>query len=471
MPVRLVCVLLLSAVGGAFAHDDEHGDEPKAVDPKVLAAPTAVPDRIILTFQDDPATSMAVTWRTDAATTRAFGQIAEAEPGPLFVNRMRQVKADTTETLAGDLGEANYHSLSFTGLKPKTKYVYRVGDGTNWSEFAQFATASDEAEPFTFVYFGDAQNDVKSHWSRVIREAVRDAPRMAFMLHAGDLINRSDADAEWGEWHYAGGWTNTTIPSVMTPGNHEYNRRKGHQLSDHWRPGFALPQNGPEGLEETVYWFDHQGVRFVSLNSNERMEEQVPWLEKVLRDNPNSWTVATFHHPIYSAAKDRDNPELRVLWQPVFDQHGVDLALQGHDHTYMRSGLISENTENGVNTRDRSGTVYVVSVSGPKMYALSQEFKTGNIQRTAEDTQLYQIITVDGDTLTYDARSADGRPYDGFTLVKRDGQPNEMTERIPETSVPVPQRRRPATREMDEQPSPAAVKRESAEPQQPVLKP
>ncbi len=43
-------------------------------------------------------------------------------------------------------------------------------------------------------------------WSRVIREAYSDAPKAKFMIHAGDLINNAEKDAEWGEWFGAGGW-------------------------------------------------------------------------------------------------------------------------------------------------------------------------------------------------------------------------------------------------------------------------
>ncbi|MFM8215573.1 MAG: fibronectin type III domain-containing protein, partial [Pirellula sp.] len=47
-------------------------------------------------------------------------------------------------------------------LQPATKYAYRVGDGVNWSEWFQFRTASTQPEPFSFVYFGDAQNDLRT---------------------------------------------------------------------------------------------------------------------------------------------------------------------------------------------------------------------------------------------------------------------------------------------------------------------
>jgi len=397
----------------------------------VTYKPTGVPDRIILTFAGNPARTQAVTWRTDTSVAPGQGvaQIAPASAYPKFGEKAVSVAATSTP-LQTNLSVAHYHSAEFTGLTPNTLYAYRVGDGTNWSEWVHFKTASDKPEPFSFIYFGDAQNDIKSLWSRAIRAAYSDAPKARFLVHAGDLINRGDSDGEWGEWHGAGGWVNAMVPSIPSPGNHEYGsldpkRPKG--LSPQWRPQFALPANGPAGLEETCYFVDYQGVRIVSLNTEEKQQEQVEWLDKVLSQNPNRWTVLTFHKPMYSAAKSRDNKELRGMWLPVIEKHKVDLVLQGHDHTYARS----KNLRSGVNVRDgESGTVYVVSVSGPKMYDLNREQW---MQRAAEDTQLYQIITVDGDAVRYEARTVTGEIYDAFELRKQRGGVNRLIERGPKT--------------------------------------
>ena len=78
-----------------------------------------------------------------------------------------------------------------------------------------------------------------------------------------------------------------------------------------------------------------------------------------------------------------------------------------------------------------TGTIYVVSVSGPKMYNLSPEpFMT----RVAEDTQLYQIIHIDGNSLRYESRTAIGDLYDGFVLNKVPGKVNTMLEIAPEVA-------------------------------------
>ena len=173
------------------------------------------------------------------------------------------------------------------------------------------------------------------------------------------------------------------------------------------------------------------------------LDEQAAWLNKVLADNKSQWVVCTFHHPVYSTGKDRDNAELRNKWKPIFDAYRVDLVLTGHDHTYGRTGLNTPvigyevNTATGANVADSgTGTVYVVSVSGPKMYPLKP---SELMRRVAEDTQLYQVITVDSDTLRFEARTAMGTLYDAFQLKKRPGQINELIEFDPELET----RRRP----------------------------
>jgi len=437
-----ICSLCLAAASAAAAHDG-HDHPPRAAQPVEVHRPGLLPDRIILTWAADPATTQAVTWRTSTEVQKAKAEIAIALGSPDFFKGAQSVAA-TTQRLESDLGAAHYHAVQFTGLKPATKYAYRVGDGVNWSEWFHFTTAATAPEPFSFLYFGDAQNDIRSLWSRVIREAYRDAPQARFMIHAGDLVNRAEADAEWGEWFGAGQWLNAMVPSLPVPGNHEQARTDDgnddqRRLSRHWRPQFTLPENGPAGLEETCYTLVYQSVRLIALDSNRQIERQAAWLDEVLSKNTAPWIVCTFHHPVFSTAKDRDNPHIRRAWKPIFDKHRVDLVLQGHDHTYGRTGLDTpadsaptvRNVPTGLNRHDlTAGTVYVVSVSGPKMYRLqSQPF----LRRTAENLQLYQIIHIDGDRLRYEARTAAGAIHDAFTLQKRRGQRNELVEEFPGT--------------------------------------
>jgi 3',5'-cyclic AMP phosphodiesterase CpdA len=389
--------------------------------------PIPVPDRIILNWEGDTATTQAVTWRTDTSVVTPQAQIAVAEDGPAFKSKAKTVLAESSSEVKGNQEYiSKFHTVNFESLQPNTKYLYRVGDGVNWSEWFEFETASDKNDPFSFIYVGDAQNDIKEHWSRVIRNAYSDLPDADFIIHAGDLSNQGDADEQWGEWFGAGSWINGMVPSIPTPGNHEYSKivkgaPKG--LSQYWGPQFALPENGPEGLTDSVYYTDYQGMRIVSLDTNLRgadLDKQVAWLDGVLANNPNKWTVLTFHHPIFSTAPERDNPEVRDKVLPLVQKYSVDLVLQGHDHNYAR-GFVTNQASGKKVVDNQSETVFVVSVSGPKMYDLTNENWEENgaeIKKSVTNTQLYQLVTVDGNKLSFEARTATGELFDGFEINK-----------------------------------------------------
>ena len=402
--------------------------------------PTTLPDRVALTFEGDPASEQSVTWRTDTTVAQAQAQIALAGEGPGFKSGASTVQAYRNLPVRANLGyDAVFHTVRFTDLEPDTKYLYRVGDGTNWTEWYEFMTASDKAEPFSFVYYGDAQNDIQEHWSRVTRQAFKDAPETRLFVHAGDLVNTPNFDQEWGEWFTGAGWIGGMVPSFATPGNHEYS---GSTLSPYWRTQFAFPNNGPQGtgpiydaLKGTAFYTDYQGVRFISLNSNtaavssslrqQFVDVQRDWLEDVLENNPSKWTVATFHHPIFSNEPARNNPVQRASWMPVLERYGVDLVLQGHDHSYGRGNLAT-----GQSVQSPTGTIYVVSVSGPKMYGADDSNWVENgaaVKKILTDTQLYQVVSVQGNKLRYQAKTATGRLHDAFTI-KKDGATKSITE-------------------------------------------
>jgi 3',5'-cyclic AMP phosphodiesterase CpdA len=168
------------------------------------------------------------------------------------------------------------------------------------------------------------------------------------------------------------------------------------------------------GLAETSYYVDYQGVRFVMLNSNERLHEQADWMEKLLASNSNKWTIVTFHHSIYSMAKERDNKEVRDAFLPIFDKYHVDLVLQGHDHAYARSYKLNNGAIVGEN---QPGTVYVISVSGPKAHAITTKYEK-LMAKTGNKVSLLQVLSVDGNKLSFISYTPTGEVYDSFELRK-----------------------------------------------------
>ncbi|RZK61400.1 MAG: hypothetical protein EOO85_33490 [Pedobacter sp.] len=143
------------------------------------------------------------------------------------------------------------------------------------------------------------------------------------------------------------------------------------------------------------------------------MEEQALWLGNVLKNNKQRWIVVTFHHPVLAASKDRVNEGVYKNWKPILDKYRVDLVLQGHDHAYARGTNLNVGEQS---KNEKPGTVYVISVSGPKKYELSlQDW----MESSANDTQLYQVIDVEDNQITYKAYTPDNKVYDAFRIMKQ----------------------------------------------------
>lgn len=378
-----------------------------------------MPDRIVATPGQDASRGFAVNWRTNDQVKAPLLEITVATDSP-DVGQARRVVA-RTRAWESNNGLAHAHSAQVDGLDPDTLYMFRVQGQGSWSAWRQLRTAARGDKPLSFLYFGDTQNKNLSHVSRVTREAMRHAGGATLAIFAGDLVSEAIDDNEWGEWFEAVG----DLPQVMMmapiAGNHEYWKefedtpQERRVLGAHWPASFALPDNGAQGqhVRQTTYWFDAQGVRFVVLDGTSALdlgsaEEQARWLDSVLTNNRRRWSVVLVHQPVYSPRGRSASAKLHAALVPVIEKHRVDLVLQGHDHTYgRRSG-------------DRAGQTlpqYIVSVTGPKQYRLSDVAKR-TMSPTAEDTQLFQTIRVDGQRLRYQARTATGRLYDDFEIVR-----------------------------------------------------
>ncbi|MFZ5517206.1 MAG: fibronectin type III domain-containing protein [Candidatus Zhuqueibacterota bacterium] len=395
----VLCLLLIALVANNYAQELQ------------------APDRIVLNLTDSPATRLAVTWRTVDEAKHSQAQIVQATAQSNLAEKARSVDAISL-AIAVDEHQTYYqHSAVFSDLTPNTLYAYRVGNSNSWSEWNQFRTARNEFQPFKFTFLGDPQNELKSLCSRIFRAAYMQAPDAGFWLLAGDIVDSGNDDQQWGEFFYAAGWIPRTMPFILLPGNHEYFPESianlvMRRLSRLWRPQFTLPENGPAWLEESAYFLDYQGVRFVMLNGNEKLEEQAHWLDSLLTENPNRWTIVSIHQTFYSTGKERDHVKMRQLFIPVFDRHHVDLVLQGHDHSYGRTFKLRD----GVRVPDSEpGTVYVVSVSGPKVYSLNPKFES-LMAKLGNNVQLFQVISVEWDRLQFQSFTATGEIYDEFEL-------------------------------------------------------
>jgi len=79
----------------------------------------------------------------------------------------------------------------------------------------------------------------------------------------------------------------------------------------------------------------------------------------------------------------------------------------------------------GQSRKKPDGPIYVVSVSGPKMYDIGLQ---NWMDRAASNTQLYQAITVDQNKLSFKAFTVNGDLYDAFDLNKDKNGVNTLVE-------------------------------------------
>ena len=437
--IRLFSLFLLTFLFSCnhnhHSHSHSHSHSHKQDGLHHWEIPSKDPDRIILTFNGNPSTKRAVTWRTDSSVKKAEAQIAIAGLNSDFVNEAITYTANTEEF---DLGLyksnksllVNYHSVVFENLNPNTLYAYRVGYAENWSEWIQFKTANDTYSPTEFVYFGDAQNDILNHWSRVIRMAYKTAPDASFVIHAGDLVDSAHKDNEWAQWFKAGGFIHSQWTAIPVVGNHEFQRFDGYEgtlprrLSIQWRPQFTLPieDSLDNSLHETVYSVEYQDILILVLNSTGQLEEQTEYIREKLTKTDAKWKIVTNHHSVFSPAEGRDFEYARKVWKPMFEKYGVDLVLNGHDHTYAR-GHTPVKSQN-VNESGIFKTLYVTSVSGPKQYKLDKDqIKNYEIDgyksdKMGEETQFFQVINVENNKLIYSAYTTLGELYDRAIITK-----------------------------------------------------
>ncbi len=391
----------------------------------VLAVVSAIagappPDQVLLTWAGDPSTSLSVQWRTSRTVTAgAAAYLPRASYHAGSSAQWRFVRA-TCEPLGG-AGSANaawpnWHTARLGGLQPGTDYVYAVGDGSGdgWTPARPFRTAPSAPERSCFIYMGDAQEGL-THWGALQKAALRARPDAAFFLMAGDLVDLGNDLDNWTTFLRQATEVYSQRPVMPCIGNHEC-LTKGPQT---YLRLFDLPRNGPAGIEpERAYSFTYGNALFVILDSNLPPQPQAAWLEQQLATSAATWKFVMFHHPAYSSDPTQDHAALRTAWVPLFDRYHVDLVLQGHEHAYMRTYPLRAGRRVA---RAADGTIYLISVSGSKMYPQTQRpyMEVGFTNTATYSTiDLAPATAGDGGWLAYKAYDSWGAVRDQFTIQK-----------------------------------------------------
>lgn len=292
---------------------------------------------------NDPSTSIAMLWRTDPTTLASALELTDPD-GNTVVHEGASWRYG-----AQTPGEYRIHEVRLcSGLAPGTTYRYRVGGDGHWSPEYTFTTPLPPGtfDTYRIAVLGDSRGAYED-FGEILSRA--DAHEPDFFVFSGDLIDAGPWQSQWDAWFEATGDLLARKVLVPVHGNHE-------SLAVHYFAQFALPNN-----EE---WFSirYGDLQFVGLNDTtrglEQLDDQAVWQEEVFSSWDAGWRMAAHHKAAYSTCTThRSTLPVRDAWAPVWDAHGVDLVVAGHNHTYERSAPIRGDAVAAAG----EGTLYVVS--------------------------------------------------------------------------------------------------------------
>lgn len=266
--------------------------------------------------------------------------------------------------------------------------------------------AAREAGEFAFVAIGDWGREGQRSQRQVAQAMGSAAEGIAsrFVLSAGDNFYpagvKSVADPHWRrsfEDVY-------TAPALQTPwyvalGNHDYRGAPQAQidysaLSHRWRmPGRYFKIGGAELGTDLLDIFVMDTSPIVDGDNYDELLQQmarghverqdatgqIAWLERELKASRAPWKIVMGHHPVYSGGHG-DSAELVAQVAPLLEAHGVQVYLNGHDHSlqHIRRGRVDYVcTGSGAEARDAlkavEGTRYGLSRPGFAAFRLDAE--------------------------------------------------------------------------------------------------
>ncbi len=355
--------------------------------------PYQMPYNIVANINGDPTTRMAFCWFTNERMTEGVVQLMPISSDQLptndsFVATMT-IAATPTVTLPLNYATSSSGILKATkmkstqeytyishkavaeGLTPNTTYAYRVGVDGYWSEIGVFTTASDQKEPFTFIYMTDSHimNQEYVDAARLCANAVAEyAPEAKFCVFPGDFVETgTNRNSEW-EWER---WFDEALrpvikqmPIVPTDGNHDDSENLNYTY--HFNTDNQFKENAavkPQ-FDGTTYSFVYGDVLFMvyslqdywkgayslsNCTSTYLTNDVGDWFREQVEKHPEAkWRVALVHKNIFSGSghqEDEETPLFRATMLPIMKECEIDLMLQGHDHCYEVIGPVDPDTK------------------------------------------------------------------------------------------------------------------------------
>ncbi|TCC99139.1 metallophosphoesterase [Pedobacter hiemivivus] len=295
------------------------------------------------------------------------------------------------------------HEVTITGLKPGTRYTYHVCSRQivdfqpykmTWgetisSEVFHFASAKPEAAEASWLVFNDI-HDRPASFAHLFKLNGKDP--FDFVFLNGDMFDYQTDEKQ-------------IIDNLLTPitslfasekpffyarGNHETRGKYAREFPDYFsNPGnqyyFSFTQ-GPVHIIvlDTGEDKEDEHVEYSQLVAfDQYREQQAQWLEQELQKHAflnAPFRVVMMHIPVFHSGEGHGARHCRELFNPMFNNAGIDLMICGHTHRY------------GVHAADSSTHNYPLIIGGGPL-----EEKRTLIKVRADRKQLsLQMIKDDG---------------------------------------------------------------------------
>jgi len=160
---------------------------------------------------------------------------------------------------------------------------------------------------------------------------------------------------------------------------------------------------------QRYYTYTRKNVRFFALDSNQMDKKQLDWLDGELRNAGEDWKICYFHHPLYSnAARHGSAVDLRVLLEPIFLRHGVNVVFSGHDHVYER-------------VKPQKGIYYFVSGAAGQLRAGNME-PSDQTAASFDRDRSFMVVEVAGNEMFFQSISRTGQIVDSGVIRRQNSQ-------------------------------------------------
>ena len=364
-------------------------------------------------LQTPTPTSVYISWHSNDTT---FTKVRYG----LSATWLDGVKAGSFQNISGK----RWHTVKLTGLAPDTRYYYRCISGGDSSDIYPFRSEPLPGSPgrhIRFVIFGDSRyNDtipsilgqLCQNVQQTLQSKYGDAwvDSVNLVMHTGDIV-WSGKQIERFQTEYFSLIANLScsLPFMVAIGNHEHESANYFDYMKY--EDFTDSTVAKTAYRERFYSFDVARIRFVVLNSNDKIigaPIQKSWLNKILTESDadtGTNLVFTFaHHPWHTeiwTEGNRDSVDI-VFYREFVKYYKMVQYSYGHAHDFEMGAIVDTNSGNTVMHDFRTVLAGGGGAELTRFFSGSHDYP--EIQETVDDYN-YVFMDINVDDQSYIAEA------------------------------------------------------------------